>query len=73
MRRAGRFKICINAECLTWVPLCTQCGAEMKKKKGYNGEFWGCKNFRYEGVSCKHTESEIIFNKGLLVLANRKQ
>ena len=68
MRRAGRFKICINSDCLAWVPLCTQCGAEMTKKKGSRGDFWGCKNFRYEGVSCKHTENEIIIDQNLLAL-----
>ena len=73
MRRAGRFKICINSDCLTWVLLCTQCGAEMVKRKGSNGEFWGCKNFRYEGMSCKHTENEIILDKDLLVLAIHKK
>src|SRR5690606_27961871 len=33
MRRAGRFKICINPECLNWVPVCPKCGAEMVQRK----------------------------------------
>jgi DNA helicase-4 len=67
MRRAGRFKICINPDCLSWAPLCPQCGAEMVRRKGRHGEFWGCKNYRYDGVCCMHTENKIVFDQGLLV------
>lgn len=67
MRRAGRFKICINSDCSNWVPVCPQCGAEMVPRKGRHGEFWGCKNYRYQGECCKHTENEIIFDQGLLI------
>lgn len=41
MRRAGRFKVCINPDCQRWVPTCPKCGAEMTQRKGRNGEFWG--------------------------------
>lgn len=66
MRRAGRFKICINPECLNWVPACLKCGAEMVRRKGRYGEFWGCKNYRSGGEGCSHTENEIAFDLGLL-------
>lgn len=66
IRRVGRFKVCINSECLNWVPVCPKCGAEMARRKGPYGEFWGCRNYRKEGQSCDHTEKEIIFNKTLL-------
>lgn len=65
MRRAGRFKICIDPACKSWVPVCPACGAEMTKRKGKYGEFWGCRNYRYEGECCTHTEQEIIFNEEL--------
>lgn len=67
MRRAGRFKICINPDCSSWVPFCPQCGAEMVRRKGRYGQFWGCKNYRNEGECCKHTENEIIFDENLLI------
>lgn len=67
MRRAGRFKICINSNCPSWVPVCPQCGAEMVRRTGRHGEFWGCKNYRRDGECCKHTENEIIFDKHLLI------
>jgi DNA helicase-4 len=67
MRHAGRFKICINTDCLNRVPVCPQCSAEMVKRKGRHGEFWGCKNYRHKGECCKHTENEIIFDEELLI------
>lgn len=67
MRRAGRFKICINPDCLSWVPLCPQCGAEMVQRKGRYGEFWGCKNYRSDGECCKHTENSILFDQDSLI------
>lgn len=70
MRRAGRFKICINPDCSSWVPVCPQCGAEMVKRKSRHGEFWGCKNYRHEGECCKHTENEVIFDQSLLTPEN---
>lgn len=65
MRRAGRFKICINPECKSWIPTCPECGAEMTRRKGKYGEFWGCRNYRYQGECCTHTEQEIIFKEEL--------
>lgn len=67
MRRAGRFKICINPDCLSWTPVCPQCGAEMVQRKGRHGEFWGCKNYRHEGECCKHTENAIVFDQDFLI------
>ncbi len=67
MRRAGRFKICINPNCLNWVPVCPKCGAEMVQRKGRHGLFWGCKNYRHEGECCKHTENDIVFDQQLSV------
>lgn len=66
MRRAGRFKICLNPECQSWVPICPKCGAEMTIRKGRYGEFWGCRNYRREGECCDNTENEIVFDKALL-------
>jgi hypothetical protein len=38
-----------------------------RKAKGRNGLFWGCRNFKgYEGVTCKHTENEIMYDPELL-------
>ncbi|HBO3046067.1 TPA: UvrD-helicase domain-containing protein [Pseudomonas aeruginosa] len=67
MRRVDRFKICINPDCRRWVPTCPKCGAEMARRKGRNGEFWGCRNYRSEGEGCRHTENRILFDTGLLV------
>lgn len=67
MRRAGRFKICINPECQNWVPTCPKCGAEMVSRAGPYGEFWGCRNYRNEGESCRHTEEHIEFDEKSLV------
>ncbi|MBJ6137938.1 UvrD-helicase domain-containing protein [Marinobacter litoralis] len=66
MRRAGRFKTCINPKCVNQVPVCPKCGAEMVQRKGRYGEFWGCKNYRSSGEGCSHTENEIAFDLGLL-------
>lgn len=68
MRKAGRFKICLNNECLSWVPVCPEpgCGADMTRRKGRYGEFWGCRNYRSEGNGCKHTENVIQFDEHLL-------
>lgn len=65
MRRAGRFKICINPSCLRWVPVCPKCGADMVLRHGRYGEFWGCKNYRHEGEGCRHTESKIVFDQNI--------
>ena len=67
MRRVERFKVCINPDCQRWVPTCPKCGAEMTKRTGRNGEFWGCRNYRTEGECCKHTENKIVFDHGLLM------
>ena len=68
MSRLGRFKVCINPDCDTWVPTCPQCSAEMVQRESRNGPFWGCKNFRgYDGVTCRYTEDTIVFDEKLRV------
>lgn len=60
----GRFKVCTNPDCASWVPTCLKCGAEMIKRNGRNGEFWGCRNYRgSEDVSCSATENTIEYIK----------
>lgn len=59
MKREGRYKICTNLGCDGWAPICPVCNAEMVRKNGRYGEFWGCKNYRSQGVSCEHTEKTI--------------
>lgn len=55
MRYSG-FKSCLNTSCKNIFPLCEQCGAEMVLRKGTNGEFWGCRNYRgNEPISCKNS------------------
>ena len=66
MKRIERFKVCLNPECQQWLPTCPKCSAEMTKRQGRNGEFWGCRNYRYEGESCKHTENDIQFSASAL-------
>lgn len=66
MHRTGRFKVCIDPECQAWVPICPECGAEMTRRKGKYGEFWGCRNYSPDGMGCSHTESEIVFDAALL-------
>lgn len=62
MQRIGRFKVCINPDCGTWVPTCPSCGGEMTQRSGPYGSFWGCRNYRNaEPVSCSHTEQNIIY------------
>lgn len=52
MIRKGSFKICANQLCRSWEPICSACGAAMKKRKGPYGEFWGCSNYRRTPPSC---------------------
>jgi DNA helicase-4 len=62
MQHLGRFKVCINPDCASWVPTCPQCGAEMAQREGRYGKFWGCSNYRgEEHVSCSHTENSITY------------
>ncbi len=63
MQRAGRFKICLDPDCESWMPVCPKCGADMVQRKGRYGAFWGCKNFRGDDdISCRHTENDISFS-----------
>ena len=62
MKRDRRYKICTTRDCEGWVPICprSNCGAEMVLRSGKYGEFWSCKNYRSQGVSCGHTENSIL-------------
>ncbi|TGG92886.1 hypothetical protein E4656_12245 [Natronospirillum operosum] len=62
MYRKDRFRVCVNPECETMVPICPECGGDMKQRNGPYGSFWGCSNFRREGPSCPHKEQTIEFN-----------
>ncbi len=63
MQRTGRFKLCLNPDCDSWLPVCPKCGADMVQRKGRYGAFWGCKNFRgNDDISCRHTENDISFS-----------
>lgn len=62
MQLEGRFKSCVNPDCDSWVPVCPDCGAEMAKRTGQYGSFWGCRNYRgNEDNSCSYTESNIVY------------
>lgn len=61
------FKKCLNSGCGHIIPLCDQCGAEMVLRKGANGEFWGCRNFKgNDPSSCKNSlaSSKIVWPQG---------
>ena len=60
MQRCGRFKVCIDPDCDSWIPTCPKCGANMiqRKNKKDGSLFWGCRNF----PDCTHTENHIEFN-----------
>lgn len=63
MTRKGRFKVCINPDCDSWLPVCPACGGDMVQRKGNSGVFWGCRNYRQnEKNSCDHTESSISYS-----------
>ena len=62
MQRDGRFKICVNSKCGGVVPICPDCGAEMVRRNGPYGSFWGCRNYRRNSdFICTHTEKRITF------------
>jgi DNA helicase IV len=65
-QQLDRFKVCVNEECNSWVPLCPECGSKMTIRKGPYGKFWGCDTYRREGKSCEHKEKKIIFDENLL-------
>ena len=63
MQRVGRFKLCLDPDCESWLPVCPKCGGDMVQRKGRYGTFWGCRNFRGgDDISCRHTENEISFS-----------
>jgi DNA helicase-4 len=62
MEHIGRFRVCIDTACRTWVPKCTKCSTDMALRKGRYGEFWSCRNWRSEGVSCESTENTIAYD-----------
>lgn len=66
MTRKDRYRVCINTECQSSILICPKCGADMDKRKGRYGYFWGCKNYSgNERVSCGYTEQqELLINTG---------
>ena len=62
MYRQGRFRICTNADCRDWVPTCPKCAADLKRRTGPYGEFWGCSKFHDKNAPCKHTEQHIRYH-----------
>ena len=62
MQRMGRFKLCLDPDCDSWMPICPKCGADMVQRKGRYGAFLGCRNFRGDDDnSCRHTENDIFY------------
>lgn len=62
MKRISRFRVCIDEKCQGWVPLCLRCGGDMILRQGWNGQFWGCQNYKgTEEGSCRHTEEQIVY------------
>jgi len=57
MKRGEGLRVCIDESCGERSPVCKRCSAEMRIRKGPRGEFWGCKNYRYEeeAVRCVYT------------------
>ena len=73
MEHVEQFRVCIDRKCRNWVPKCDLCGADLVKRNGQNGEFWGCANYRgNEGVSCKRTKNDIYFDAGILPENNKE-
>ena len=58
MQRIDGFKKCIHPDCESQVPICLKCDAEMVRRQGIYGEFWGCTNYRGNGeISCRYTKN----------------
>ena len=73
MEHVEQFRVCINRECRNWVPKCDLCGADLVKRKGKYGEFWGCVNYRRdEKVSCDKTKNDICFDLDILPENNKE-
>lgn len=62
MEHAGRFRVCIDPRCRSWVPKCGICNGDMALRNGKYGKFWSCCNWRSEGVSCQSTENVIVYD-----------
>ena len=62
MEHIGRFRVCIDPDCRSWVPKCKECNTDMALRNGKYGEFWSCRNWRSEGVSCESTENSIVYD-----------
>lgn len=59
MKRSDSYKICTDESCDGWVALCSYCSGELASRKGRNGDFLGCKNYRSQGASCGYTVNQI--------------
>jgi len=46
MTRDRTHRKCTNSECDAVIQICQKCGADMVKRTGRYGEFWGCSNYR---------------------------
>lgn len=58
MRPVGDYLVCVAPTCEGWVPICTNCGAYMVKRRGSRGDFWGCSNYRgNEENSCRNGQN----------------
>jgi len=54
------FRVCENPRCDFKEPICPECGGTLSLRKGRNGQFWGCSNYRKNAeFSCTHTASFI--------------
>ncbi|MFG1495156.1 UvrD-helicase domain-containing protein [Saccharospirillum sp. HFRX-1] len=62
MYRQGRFRLCTNANCKSWVPTCPKCASDLKQRTGPYGEFWGCSQYGDKEMPCNHTEQHIEYN-----------
>ena len=41
MQRLDRFKVCIDSNCASWIPICPKCSADMVQRKGRYGRIFG--------------------------------
>jgi len=60
MGHEENYRVCINPKCDGWVPVCPDCGADLKLRSGRYGKFWGCTNYQSgDAVSCSYTQKRI--------------
>jgi DNA helicase IV len=60
LQTKSQFRVCENPRCDFKEPICPECGGTLNLRKGRNGQFWGCSNYRKDTeFSCTHTSSFI--------------